>query len=106
MVVISFIDLGSFQPVTPGPVVTSRGLGHVYGLPINIETRLTQVKGLIQVKNLTSEAIQVKNLTSEAIGRVMNLTYESLGCRPEFMTRAVTCQNQFLADWPGNCMYG
>lgn len=96
MVVISFIDLGSFQPVTPGPVVTSRGLGHVYGLPINIETRLTQVKGLIQVKNLTSEAI----------GRVMNLTYESLGCRPEFMTRAVTCQNQFLADWPGNCMYG
>lgn len=60
-----------FQPfaLEPGQM---RTWSRVRGLAINVETKLTQVKGLIWVKNLTRQAI---------------------GSCPEFMTTGVTCQN-------------
>lgn len=53
---------------------------------MNIETKLTPGKGLIQVKNLTGEAIE----------RAVNLTKEAIGSGPEFMTGGVTCQNHYF----------
>lgn len=43
---------------------------------MTIETKLTYGKGLIQVKNLTGEAIE----------RAVNLTKDAIGNGPEFMT--------------------
>lgn len=48
----------------------------VCSLAMNIETKLTHGKGLIQVKNLTGEAIE----------RAVNLTKEAIGNGPEFTT--------------------